>query len=89
MPRPSSNRVRKNYRLRPDTLARAQAASGTRNETETIEQALRLAAGEAHPMTPDDLAARTATGHGILKLFGSIPPHEADATVRAIRLHAG
>lgn len=84
MPRASSGRVRKNYRLRPDVLARAQAALGTKNETETIEQALRIVAGEACPTARDDFSVRAATGHGILKLFGSIPPHDADAMLRAI-----
>lgn len=84
MPRSPSDRVRKNYRLRPDVLVRAQAALGASTETDTIEQALRLASGEARLPTPDDPAARAATGHGILRLFGSIPPHEADAMLRAI-----
>ena len=44
MPRPASGRVRKNYRLDPQLIARAQAALGTATETETIEQALDLAA---------------------------------------------
>lgn len=84
MPRPASTRVRKNFRLQPDALARAQAALGTRTETDTIDVALRLAAGEAHVSARDDADDRVARGLGILKHFGSIPPHEADAMLKAI-----
>lgn len=84
MPRPASGRVRKNHRLHPDVLARAQAALGTETATETIDRALRLAAGEAPTPAQDDFAARAATGHGILKLFGSISHEDADAMLRAI-----
>ncbi len=37
-------KVRKNYRLSADKLARAQRILGTATETETIEQALDLVA---------------------------------------------
>ena len=44
MPKPTTGRVRKNYRLDPKRIADAQAALGTKTETETIEQSLDLAA---------------------------------------------
>lgn len=44
MPRPASGRVRKNYRLDPSLIAKAQAILGTKTETETIEQALDMIA---------------------------------------------
>ena len=40
----STKRVRKNFRLSADKLARAQRILGTATETETIEQALDLVA---------------------------------------------
>lgn len=44
MPRTAKARVRKNYRLDPTLIARAQAILGTATETETIEQALDMVA---------------------------------------------
>lgn len=44
MPRPTSNRVRKNYRLDPALIDRARQILGTKTETETIEQALDMVA---------------------------------------------
>lgn len=43
MPR-TTRKVRKNFRLSADKLARAQRILGTATETETIEQALDLVA---------------------------------------------
>ena len=85
MPRPVSDRVRKNYRLKPDVLARAQAILGADTETETIERALRLVVGEepSPTLTPRHAEPR-GIGLGILKHAGSIPALEADAMLRAI-----
>ena len=44
MPRAASGRVRKNYRLDPKLIAKAQSILGTATETETIEQALDMVA---------------------------------------------
>ena len=44
MPQVASGRVRKNYRLDPKLIARAQAILSTATETETIEQALDMVA---------------------------------------------
>lgn len=40
----ATRKVRKNLRLSPDKLARAQKILGTATETETVEQALDLVA---------------------------------------------
>ena len=81
MPKPASGRVRKNYRLKPDVLARAQEALGASTETDTIEQALRLVVGE---MQMPARAEPPRVGLGILKHAGSISAHEADAMLQAI-----
>jgi Arc/MetJ family transcription regulator len=99
VPRPASGRVRKNYRLDPQLIARAQSILGTATETETIEQALDLVAfrrdvldgvrREAGANVWVDAIADEATsppgvGKGILKLAGTVPPSDADAMLTAI-----
>lgn len=92
MPRPTSNRVRKNYRLDPVSLAQAQKTLGARTETETIEQALRMVAGEyiagpiaagAATIEPTGVPVRGG-GRSILKLAGTVPAPDADAMINAI-----
>ena len=85
MPRPASNRVRKNYRLNPATLAQAQAALGAATETETIEQALRFVTGDLTSLpVPADRPTAPGTGRSILKLAGTLPARDADAMLEAI-----
>lgn len=92
MSRPPSTRVRKNYRLDPTSLARAQETLGARTETETIEQALRMVIGEhmaspvatgAAPVEPMGVPTR-GSGRSILKLAGTVPATDAEAMINAI-----
>lgn len=99
MPRPTSGRVRKNYRLDPKLIAKARAILGTKTETETIEQALDLvafwkeAADDARAADDTnvrgDVSADATTrlpgiGKGILKLAGTVSAGDADAMLTAI-----
>lgn len=84
MPRPASDRVRKNYRLNPAALARAQAALGTATETETIEQALRLVIGAEPNAVPSTPASVSGVGKGILAFAGTLPERDAAEMLAAI-----
>lgn len=84
MPRPPSTRVRKNYRLDPASLARAQAALGTATETDTIEQALRLVLAAEPNSASGTPAPLSGTGKGILAFAGALPERDAEEMLAAI-----